>query len=100
MIEKLKTDFKDEILAEDETARKYNLYDERDELLYSSVRMEKAYDTVQEGSNFNAAVVNSAFQTINQNFAQTPLVYYGTSEPSEEIKGQMRDGDIYIMYEV
>ena len=100
MIETLKTDFKDEILAEGQDKRTYNIYDQNDDLLYSDASLEKSYEVAQQGDQFNAKVLNDLCTTINENFSQTPLIYYGSSEPSEEIISQMRDGDLFVLYEV
>lgn len=61
----LKTDYKDEILRDGED-RRYNLVNENGQVVYSNIKLEKAYTPQQEGDEFNAKDVNDITKSINQ----------------------------------
>lgn len=61
----LKTDYKDEILRDGED-RRYNLVDENGRVVYSNIKLDKAYTPQQEGDEFNAQDVNNITQQINE----------------------------------
>lgn len=61
----LKTDYKDEILRDGED-RRYNLVDENGRVVYSNIKLDKAYTPQQEGDEFNAQDVNNITKSINQ----------------------------------
>lgn len=60
----LKTDYKDEILRDGED-RRYNLVDENGKVVYSNIKLDKAYTPQQEGDEFNAKDVNDITKAIN-----------------------------------
>lgn len=61
----LKTDYKDEILRDGED-RRYNLVDENGRVVYSNIKLDKAYTPQQEGDEFNAKDVNNITKSVNQ----------------------------------
>ena len=60
----LKTDYKDEILRDGEY-RRYDLVDENGKVVYSNIRLDKAYTPRQDGDEFNAKDVNSITSIVN-----------------------------------
>lgn len=60
----LKTDYKDEILR-DEEDRRYNLVDENGRVVYSNIRLDKAYTPQQEGDKFSAKDINDTNKAVN-----------------------------------
>lgn len=60
----LKTDYKDEILRDGED-RRYNLVDENGRVVYSNIKLDKAYTPQQEGDEFNAKDVNEIHGRLN-----------------------------------
>lgn len=60
----LKTDYKDEILRDGED-RRYNLVDENGRVVYSNIKLDKAYTPQQEGDEFNAKDINEITKAIN-----------------------------------
>lgn len=60
----LKETYKDEIL-ETGQSRTYNLVDSNGGVLYSNIKLEKAYTPKQEGDNFGANDINQITKAIN-----------------------------------
>ncbi len=60
----LKENYKDEIL-ETGQSRTYNMVDSNGGVLYSNVKLEKAYTPKQEGDNFGANDINQITKAIN-----------------------------------
>ena len=62
----LKTDFKDEILAPNETYRKYNIVDEGGRVIQSKVHLVRAYTPKQEGDSYGALNINELNVIVNR----------------------------------
>lgn len=61
----LKTDYKDEILRDGED-RRYNLVDENGRVVYSNIKLEKAYTPQQQGDNLSANDINAITKAVNK----------------------------------
>lgn len=61
----LKTTYKDEVLQEGETYRKYNIMKD-DQVVQEGVHLEPAYTPKQPGDSYGAADINELNKIVNQ----------------------------------
>ena len=93
----LKTDYKDEILR-DEEDRRYNLVDENGRVVYSNIRLDKAYTPQQEGDKFSAKDINDtnkavsdlneSYHTLNESYRNLDESYRKQYSLNEKFTGK------------
>lgn len=62
----LKTNFKDEILQEGETHRRYNIRDQEGGVLYENVHFERSDTPQQIGDEFGSGTLNQMTTILNK----------------------------------
>lgn len=89
----LRTNFKDEILAEGTEYRTYDIVDSGGSPVYENVHLVRKDTPQQKGDEYGAEEINVLNETVNN--CQTKVLS-GSSVPSTELG---TDGDIYFMIE-
>lgn len=62
----LKTNFKDEILQEGETYRRYNIKNQEGSTVYANVHLERADTPQQVGDEFGSGTLNTMTTILNK----------------------------------
>lgn len=89
----LKTDFKDEILAEGTEYRVYDIVNSGGTPVYENIHLVRKDTPQQEGDDYGAEEINTLNETVNN---CQKKVLSGSSVPNAELGS---DGDVYFMIE-
>ena len=85
----LKTDYKNYVLPDGTTLKKYQMINNED----GTVSFQDVTEYTQQGDRFGADDINATNAEVN---TKQPKVLYGTTEPSDSLGV---DGDLYVMLE-
>lgn len=85
----LKTDYKNYVLPDGTTLKKYQMINNED----GTVSFQDVTEYTQQGNRFGADDINTTNAEVN---AKQSKVLYGTTEPIDSLGN---DGDLYVMLE-